>query len=118
MGGLLPELFAAQIDRRIGHNFTVAIHTALAGEPHRLLIANPHEVKNSVLGVSFLDVSTGEFMVAQGSFDYVDKLIQSFRPSEILYPKKFKKFFGEQFGDRFYSYGLDEWIFAPDYANE
>ena len=90
------------------NNFLAALH----------LINNPQEIKNSVLGVSFLDVSTGEFMVAQGSFDYVDKLIQSFRPSEILYPKKFKKFFAEQFGERFYSYGLDEWIFAADYANE
>ncbi|MES1225106.1 MAG: DNA mismatch repair protein MutS, partial [Bacteroidota bacterium] len=90
------------------NNFLAALH----------LISNPQEIKNSVLGVSFLDVSTGEFLVAQGSFDYVDKLIQSFRPSEILYPKKFRKFFSEQFGDRFYSYALDEWIFAPDYANE
>ena len=90
------------------NNFLAALH----------LINNPQEIKNTVLGVSFLDVSTGEFLVAQGSFDYVDKLIQSFRPSEILYPKKFKKFFAEQFGDRFYSYGLDEWIFASDYANE
>lgn len=90
------------------NNFLAALH----------LLNNPQEIKNTVLGLSFLDVSTGEFLVAQGSFDYVDKLIQSFRPSEILYPKKFKKFFTEQFGERFYSYGLEEWIFAPDYANE
>lgn len=90
------------------NNFLAALH----------LISNPQETKNTVLGISFLDVSTGEFLVAQGSFDYVDKLIQSFRPSEIVYPKKFKKFFTEQFGSRFHSYALDEWIFASDYANE
>ncbi len=90
------------------NNFLAALH----------LIQQPNEVKNTVLGLSFLDVSTGEFLVAQGSFEYVDKLIQSFRPSEIVYPKKFKKFFTEQFGERYYSYGLDEWIFASDYANE
>ena len=76
------------------------------------------ENKNAIVGISFLDVSTGEFLVAQGSFEYVDKLIQSFRPSEILYPKKFKKFFTEMLGEKFYSYGLDEWIFATDYAQE
>ena len=76
------------------------------------------ENKNAIVGISFLDVSTGEFLVAQGSFEYVDKLIQSFRPSEIVYPKKFKKFFTEMLGEKFYSYGLDEWIFATDYAQE
>lgn len=53
-------------------------------------------------------------MVAQGNFDYVDKLIQSFRPSEILYPKKFRKFFSSHYSDGFYSYLLEEWIFATD----
>ncbi len=95
------------IDHR-NNNFLAALH----------LVEDPQEVKNTVLGVSFLDVSTGEFMVAQGNFDYVDKLIQSFRPSEILYPKKFRKFFSTHYSDGFYSYALEEWIFATDYANE
>lgn len=69
-------------------------------------------------GVSFLDISTGEFFVAEGSNEYVDKLLQSFKPNEILYPKPKKNLFNEVFGDRFCTYALDEWVFAIDYAKE
>ncbi|MCW3086339.1 MAG: mismatch repair protein mutS [Bacteroidetes bacterium] len=69
-------------------------------------------------GVSFLDVSTGEFMVAQGSLEYVDKLLQSFRPSEILFQKNKKKLFLETFGDKFYTYGLDDWAFTVEFGTE
>lgn len=72
----------------------------------------------SLCGVSFLDVSTGEFLIAQGSFDYADKLLQSFRPSEVLFQKQFQKTFSEHFGDRFYTYKLEDWVFTPDFANE
>lgn len=69
-------------------------------------------------GVSFLDVSTGEFMVAQGSLEYVDKLLQSFRPSEILFQKNKKKLFIETFGDKFYTYGLDDWAFTYEFGSD
>jgi DNA mismatch repair protein MutS len=69
-------------------------------------------------GVSFLDVSTGEYLVAQGSMDYIDKLLQGFRPTEVLYQKNKKKFFHETFGDKFYTYGLDDWAFTPEFGNE
>ncbi len=68
-------------------------------------------------GVSFLDVSTGEFFVAQGSLEYIDKLVQSFRPSEILFQKNKKKLFTETFGAKFYSYGLDDWAFSSEFGN-
>ena len=69
-------------------------------------------------GVSFLDVSTGEFFVAQGSIEYIDKLLQSFRPSEILFQKNKKKLFTETFGAKFYSYGLDDWAFSSEFGND
>lgn len=69
-------------------------------------------------GVSFLDVSTGEFLVAQGTLEYIDKLLQSFRPSEILFQKNRKKLFTDTFGDKFYTYGLEDWAFSSEFGNE
>ncbi|MCX6296567.1 MAG: DNA mismatch repair protein MutS, partial [Bacteroidetes bacterium] len=69
-------------------------------------------------GVSFLDVSTGEFLVAEGNIEYIDKLLQSFRPSEILFQKTKKKFFVETFGDKFYSFGLDDWAFTSEFGSD
>ena len=69
-------------------------------------------------GVGFLDISTGEFLTAQGSEEYVDKLLQNFNPSEVLIPKKFKKQFTENFGEDFHTFYLEDWVFQPDYANE
>jgi DNA mismatch repair protein MutS len=69
-------------------------------------------------GVSFLDISTGEFHVAQGSTDYVDKLLQGFKPTEVVFQKSKRKEFLEYFGDKFYTFHLDDWAFTVDYANE
>lgn len=70
------------------------------------------------LGVSFCDISTGEFLLAQGSVEYIDKLLQSFKPTEIVFQKSKRQEFIQQFGDRFYTYHLDDWVFTLDYANE
>lgn len=77
-----------------------------------------NNTKTAEGGVSFLDVSTGEFLVAQGSLEYIDKLLQSFRPNEILFQKNKKKQFIEIFGDKFYTYGLEDWAFTPEFGNE
>ncbi len=69
-------------------------------------------------GVAFLDISTGEFLTAQGSIDYVDKLLQSFRPNEVLFQKNFDKQFKESFGDKFYTFRLDDWVFTSEFGNE
>lgn len=71
-----------------------------------------------LLGISFLDVSTGEFLTAQGNAEYIDKLLQNFSPSEVLVQKQHKTKFNELFGDRFYNFYLEDWIFQPEYANE
>ena len=69
-------------------------------------------------GLSFLDISTGEFFVAEGTWDYADKLIQNLKPSEVLFQKSMRKDFTAHFGSRFYSFPLDEWVFTSDYAND
>ncbi len=69
-------------------------------------------------GVSFLDVSTGEFLVAQGTTEYIDKLLQGFSPSEVLFQRGRDKKFIEHFGDKFYTFKLDDWIFTEDFGTD
>ena len=71
-----------------------------------------------LLGVSFLDVSTGEYLLAQGNEEYIDKLLQNFSPSEVLVQKQFKQRFKELFDDRFYTFFLDDWVFQKEYGVE
>ena len=70
-----------------------------------------------IVGVSFLDISTGEFYLAEGSKDYVDNLLQSFRPNEVILQKSKQREFIENFGDKFYTSTFDDWVFTPDFAN-
>ena len=70
------------------------------------------------LGVAFLDVSTGEFLTAQGNEEYIDKLLQNFSPSEILIQKNNKLHFKEVFGDKFNVFYLEDWVYKEDYALE
>jgi len=70
------------------------------------------------IGISFLDVSTGEFLTAQGSEDYIDKLLQNFNPSEILIPKNNKTDFKEIFGEEYHNFYLEDWVYKEDYAFE
>ena len=70
------------------------------------------------LGVSFLDVSTGEFLTAQGNEEYIDKLLQNFQPSEVLVPKNNKGDFKQTFGEDFHNFYLEDWVFKEDYAFE
>ncbi len=73
---------------------------------------------NKLIGISFLDVSTGEFLTAQGNAEYIDKLLQNFSPSEVLVPKNNKNDFLETFGDDYHSFYLEDWIYKEDYAFE
>ncbi len=70
------------------------------------------------IGVSFLDVSTGEFICSQGNAEYIDKLLQNFNPSEILIEKQKRTTFVEIFGNNFHTFYLEDWVFQDDYANE
>ncbi|KAF2329411.1 DNA mismatch repair protein MutS [Flavobacterium daemonense] len=73
---------------------------------------------NKNIGISFLDVSTGEFLTAQGNAEYIDKLLQNFNPSEVLVPKANKGDFKTAFGDDFHNFYLEDWIYKEDYALE
>jgi DNA mismatch repair protein MutS len=83
------------------NNFLCGIH--FSGEIH---------------GIAFLDMSTGEFFVAEGNTEYIDKLLQTLKPAEVIYQKNQQKFFKETFGARFYTYPLETWIFDEVYGEE
>ena len=71
-----------------------------------------------IIGVSFLDISTGEFLTSQGDINYVSKLLQNFRPSEVLISKQKRFQFNKDFGSEFHDFYLEDWIFQFNYANE
>ncbi len=73
---------------------------------------------DKVHGVSFLDVSTGEFFVAQGDMAYIDKLMDSFHPSEVVLQRKKLRWFQEHSAEKYYTNTFDDWVFAPDFARE
>ncbi|MEC8273259.1 MAG: DNA mismatch repair protein MutS [Bacteroidota bacterium] len=70
------------------------------------------------IGLSFLDISTGEFLVAQGQDEYIGKLLQSFNPSEIVFQKQQYKKFIDLFGDKFYTSTLEDWVFTSEFSQE
>ena len=74
--------------------------------------------EKAVIGISFLDVSTGEFLIAEGNKEYIEKLIQGFEPTEIIYNKRNSKDYDEAFGNKYYSFRLEDWVFTEDYAYE
>jgi len=69
-------------------------------------------------GAAFIDISTGEFFVAEGNIEYIDKLLQSFRPSEVVFQKNKAAFFNEHFVEKYFTYLLDEWVFTKSYAED
>jgi len=69
-------------------------------------------------GVAFLDISTGEFLIAQGNSEYIDKLMQGFEPSEVLYSRQQDQSFKELFGDRFYTFRQEDWVFTEEFGRE
>ena len=69
-----------------------------------------------VVGIAFLDISTGEFLCSQGNVAYIEKLIQSFSPSEVLFCKKNRQEYTQIFGDKYLTFGLDDWAFKHDFA--
>ncbi len=81
-------------------------------------LASVHFGKNNVFGIAFLDVSTGEFLTTQGTKDYIEKLLQSFAPSEVLYCKKHRQEFTEFFGDKFHTFSFEDWAYTHDFAYE
>ena len=73
---------------------------------------------DKIHGISFLDVSTGEFYVAQGDMAYIDKLLQNFHPSEVVLQRKKLHWFLDHFPEKYYTNTFDDWVFTYDFANE
>jgi DNA mismatch repair protein MutS len=69
-------------------------------------------------GIAFLDISTGEFFTAEGQPDYIDQLLQTLKPAEVIFQRNHQKTFKEAYGDRFYTYSLESWVFDEAYARE
>jgi len=69
-------------------------------------------------GIAFLDISTGEFFTTQGTADYIDQLLQTLKPAEVIFQRNFQKLFKSSYGDRFYTYTLESWVFDESYARE
>ncbi|PTQ97011.1 DNA mismatch repair protein MutS [Mucilaginibacter yixingensis] len=95
----------------------VAVSDNILQQKSNNYLASLYFEKNSI-GIALIDISTGEFITAQGNPDYIDKLLQGFSPNEIIFPKSRNHDFRERFGDRYYTYMLDEWPYSGDYAQE
>lgn len=95
----------------------VALNDEVLSSRQNNFLASVH-FENQRLGVSFLDISTGEFLTAQGNAEYIDKLLQNFNPSEVLISKQKRKDFNEIFGNDFHTFYLEDWVFQTDYTYE
>ena len=95
----------------------VSYHDHVLDNKKNNFLAAVH-LNDTISGVSFLDVSTGEYMCAQGKDDYIDKLLQSFKPSEVLIQKQKLAEFQTRFGSEFYTYVLEDWVFTEDFSND
>lgn len=75
-------------------------------------------IDKKIAGVAFLDISTGEFLTSEGSLEYIDQMLNNFQPKEVLFEKGKKELFFEYFGQKFYTFKLDDWIFTNDAATD
>lgn len=95
----------------------VATHDKLLELNSNNFLAGIH-IGEEKSGIAFLDMSTGEFFVAEGEQEYMDKLLQTLNPAEVIFQRNQQKFFKETFGNKFYTYSLESWIFDETYARE
>ncbi len=114
-----PKLTKKLVKRGVTELVTPGVSysdTTLNHKENNFLASVYFDKKN--VGVAFLDISTGEFLVAEGNIEYVDKLLNSFSPKEVLYDRNKKRDFEENFGNKFFIYGLEDWAYTPDSAQE
>lgn len=114
-----PKLAKKIVKRGITELVTpgVSLNDNILEHKENNFLACIHLGKN-IAGIAFLDISTGEFLTAEGNYEYIDKLLNSFSPKEVLYERSKQQLFKENFGNQFYTYKLDDWIFTEDSANE
>ncbi len=114
-----PKLTKKIVKRGVTELITpgVSINDQILEHKENNFLAAVH-IERQIAGVSFMDISTGEFVTAEGSFEYVDKLLNNFAPKEVLFERGKEKLFENYFGYKFYTYKLDDWIFTADAAQE
>ncbi len=114
-----PKLTKKLVKRGITELVTpgVSINDNILNHKENNFLAAIHFVKDKC-GISFLDISTGEFLTAEGTVDYIDKLLNNFSPKEVLIERNNKKKFEECFGPRYFTFELDDWIFTTEAAND
>ena len=95
----------------------VALNDDVLEQKKNNYLAAVHPGKNH-WGVSFLDISTGDFMTSEGSVDHVDQLLQKFNPSEVLVSKPKKSFFAEHFGTHHAAFYMEDWVFQTEFCTE
>ncbi len=96
----------------------VATNDKLLEHNSNNFLAGIHFTQEGNAGIAFLDISTGEFFVAEGNAEYIDKLLQTLKPAEVIFQRSFQKHFKEVFGSRFYTYTMESWIFDEAYTTE
>lgn len=114
-----PKLAKKIVKRGITELVTpgVSLNDNILEHKENNFLACIHIGKN-IAGIAFLDISTGEFLTAEGNYEYIDKLLNSFAPKEVLYERSKHQMFRDNFGSQFYTYKLDDWIFTEDSATE
>ena len=115
-----PKLTKKLVKRGITELVTpgVAMADTVLNYRENNFLAAVHFMKEDLVGVSFLDISTGEWLVAEGPADYVDKLLANFAPKEVLYERGRKGMFQGCFGSKFVTFELDDWVFTSQTAND
>ena len=115
-----PKLTKKLVKRGITELVTpgVSIDDNILDHKENNFLAGVHFGKNGTCGVAFLDISTGEFLTAEGNYDYIDKLLGNFQPKEILFERSKRKIFEEHFGNRYFTFELEDWIFTEEAATE
>ena len=114
-----PKLTKNIVKRGITELVTpgVSLHDNTLTHKENNFLAAVH-FDRKLAGASFLDISTGEFYAAEGTFEYIDQLLSNFQPKEVLHDKRSTDLFAENFGTRYYTYKLDEWIFTREAADD
>lgn len=114
-----PKLTKTIVKRGVTELVTpgVSYHDKILEQKENNFLAGVH-MNGKHSGISFLDISTGEFYLAQGNPEYIDKLIQTFRPSEVVIQKNKRQEFSEVYGNKFYVSVFDDWVFTFEFSNE
>lgn len=114
-----PKMVKGIVKRGVTELITpgVAINDKILDHKSNNFLASVYFTDKEI-GIAFLDISTGEFLVAEGDESYIDKLMQSFSPAEIVFPKHQQKRFVAIYGNKYYTFAIEDWVYQEDFLNE